>query len=108
MGTLITLAVAVAILGLAARFAWPRRVRAPLPLYAGTIVVAFVIGIIAGSLAEGRGIRRTLEFAGMLAPLIGAVAVVSWFRVKPPEQDEARKLEESRAERRRADERRRR
>ena len=100
MGTLITLVVAVPILAVVARLTWPRSARPPLPLYAGTIVGAFFVGIVAGSLAEGRGLERTLQVAAMLSAAIALVALVSWFRVKPPppqrepEPEAARRREE--------------
>jgi hypothetical protein len=85
MGTLVTLVVGVLLLLVVARLTWPRNARAPMPLYVGTITGAFLIGLFAGSMAEGRGLERSLQSALILGPVIGVVAGISWFRVKAPE-----------------------
>lgn len=81
MGILVTLAVSIVILAVVARILWPRNARAPLPLYAGTIFLAFFVGSFAGQVAEGRTAAKALESAGLISPLILIVALISWFRV---------------------------
>ncbi|HXH20537.1 MAG TPA: hypothetical protein VNN10_00805 [Dehalococcoidia bacterium] len=85
MGFLVTLFVSVAILLVVARLTWPRDARAPMPLYVATIVLAFFAGSVAGSLADGRSLERTLQTAALVSAAIALVAVVSWFRVKAPQ-----------------------
>jgi predicted MFS family arabinose efflux permease len=84
MGLALTLVIAVAILLVVSRLTWPRDARAPMPLYVGTIVAAFFIGSVAGSLVDGRDLGRSLQFALVMSAAIALVAVVSWFRVKAP------------------------
>jgi hypothetical protein len=91
MSTLITIVVALAILVVVSRSLWPRNRRAPFPLYVGTIVGAFFVGFMAGSLADGREFWRSLQFAGIVVPVMGAVAALSWLRIKSPGAEDREK-----------------
>jgi hypothetical protein len=101
MGTLVTLAVAIVILAVASRLLWPRDAKAPMPLYVGTIAGAFFVGVFAGSLAEGRDLWRTVQSAFLLGGVITVVAAISWFKVKPPGQQETPSKPEARRSRQR-------
>lgn len=90
MGVLITLAVTIALMAAISRLAWPREARPPAWLYAGTIIVAFAAGIVAGSLADGHSPRRALEFALIAAPPIGVVGGIARSMVKAPEPPPSR------------------
>ncbi len=90
MSVLVTLVVSVAVLYGLSRLLWPQGEKPPIGLYVGTIAAAFFIGLMAGGVVDGKEMRHAAGSAVILAGLIAVVALVSWFKINPPNVPPAR------------------